>query len=157
VSVELCVYGCFLTITQDSINGCSKRTKRLEVYSIRCASCLLCKYGPVGDSWCAISNDQYIIPLIFSKAAFDVYIRRAYRAYTLLSIDYEEGDGTDDGEAPSIVTWRFNLGQSHSPPQTPRLDKLGCVSDQYSSPLVSSQSHSVNPLAVMGLLVTSRT
>ncbi|KAI0286000.1 acetyl CoA carboxylase [Russula aff. rugulosa BPL654] len=58
-------------------------------------------------------------------AAFEVYIRRAYRAYTLLSIDYEEGDGTDDGEASSIVTWRFNLGQSRSPPQTPRLDRLG--------------------------------
>ena len=54
-------------------------------------------------------------------------MRRAYRAYTLLSIDHEEGDGTDDGEAPSIVTWRFNLGQSHSPPQTPRLDKSGYV------------------------------
>ncbi len=58
-------------------------------------------------------------------------MRRAYRAYTLLSIDHEEGDGTDDGEAPSIVTWRFNLGQSHSPPQTPRLDKSGYVHNTY--------------------------
>jgi acetyl-CoA carboxylase / biotin carboxylase 1 len=49
-------------------------------------------------------------------------VRRAYRAYTLLSIDYEEGDGLDDGELPSVVTWRFNLGQSHSPPTTPRLN-----------------------------------
>lgn len=54
-------------------------------------------------------------------AAFEVYIRRAYRAYTLLSIDYEEGDNLDDGEVPNIVTWRFNLGQSHSPPATPRI------------------------------------
>ncbi|KAH9992441.1 acetyl CoA carboxylase [Russula vinacea] len=94
-----------------------------------------------------LSDSRYtvfdVLPAFFvnedpwvSLAAFEVYVRRAYRAYTLLSIDYEEGDGTDDGEAPGIVTWRFNLGQSHSPPQTPRLDKLsenprrhGSVSD----------------------------
>jgi acetyl-CoA carboxylase/biotin carboxylase 1 len=58
-------------------------------------------------------------------AAFEVYIRRAYKAYTLLSIDYDEGDVLDDGETPSIVTWRFNLGQSHSPPATPRISAFG--------------------------------
>jgi hypothetical protein len=65
-----------------------------------------------------------LYPLIFenhSLAAFEVYIRRAYKAYTLLSIDYEDGDTLDDGEVPPVVTWRFNLGQSHSPPDTPRL------------------------------------
>ncbi|KAH9975794.1 acetyl CoA carboxylase [Lactifluus volemus] len=83
-----------------------------------------------------LSDSRYtvfdVLPAFFvnkdpwvTLAAFEVYVRRAYRAYTLLSIDYEEGDGTDDGEAPSIVTWRFNLGQSHSPPQTPLLDKPG--------------------------------
>ena len=79
-----------------------------------------------------------VIPLIFSEAAFEVYVRRAYRAYTLLSIDYEEGDGTDDGEASSIVTWRFNLGQSRSPPQTPRLDKLRYTYDIYVQHLAHS-------------------
>jgi len=64
----------------------------------------------------------WLIRLIFVEAAFEVYIRRAYRAYTLLSIDYEEGDGLDDGEMPHVVTWRFNLGQSHSPPVTPRTE-----------------------------------
>ena len=54
-------------------------------------------------------------------AAFEVYVRRAYRAYTLLSIDYEEGDTLDDGEAPTAVTWRFNLGESPSPPSTPNI------------------------------------
>jgi acetyl-CoA carboxylase/biotin carboxylase 1 len=54
-------------------------------------------------------------------AAFEVYVRRAYRAYSLLSIDYDEGDGLDDGLVPSILTWRFNLGRSHSPPTTPRM------------------------------------
>jgi len=56
-------------------------------------------------------------------AALEVYVRRAYRAYTLLSIDHEEGDGLEDGDAPHIVTWRFKLGQSNSPPSTPRLDE----------------------------------
>jgi len=54
------------------------------------------------------------------SAALEVYIRRAYKAYSLLSVDYEEGDTLDDGDAPTAVTWRFNLGQSHSPPDTPR-------------------------------------
>lgn len=55
------------------------------------------------------------------QAAFEVYVRRAYRAYLLLSLDYEEGDGLDDGEMPNAVTWRFNLGRSHSPPLTPQI------------------------------------
>ncbi len=37
-----------------------------------------------------------------SSAAFEVYVRRAYRAYSVLSIDYEEGDTLDDGEIPSV-------------------------------------------------------
>ncbi|KAH9951182.1 acetyl CoA carboxylase [Amylocystis lapponica] len=57
-----------------------------------------------------------------SLAAFEVYVRRAYKAYTLLSLDYEEGDGLDDGEGPNVVTWRFNLPHSHSPPSTPQLE-----------------------------------
>ena len=60
---------------------------------------------------------------IISTAAFEVYVRRAYKAYTLLSVDYEEGDGMDDGDAPNVITWRFNLGQSNSPPSTPRLGR----------------------------------
>ncbi|KAG7093554.1 hypothetical protein E1B28_007224 [Marasmius oreades] len=58
-------------------------------------------------------------------AAFEVYIRRAYKAYTLLSIDYEESGSRDEG--PSVATWRFSVGQSNSPPSTPRItmqDKL---------------------------------
>lgn len=59
--------------------------------------------------------------MLVVAAALEVYVRRAYKAYTLLSIDYEEGDGVNDGDAPHIVTWRFNLPQSHSPPTTPSL------------------------------------
>ncbi|KAJ3720476.1 hypothetical protein C8R42DRAFT_89357 [Lentinula raphanica] len=44
----------------------------------------------------------------------------AYKVDTLLSIDYE-GDALDDGDLPSVVTRRFNLGQSHSLPSTPRI------------------------------------
>jgi acetyl-CoA carboxylase / biotin carboxylase 1 len=81
-----------------------------------------------------LSDSRYtvydVLPAFFhhddpmvSLAALEVYIRRAYRAYTVLSIDYEEGDDTvDDGEVPNIVTWRFNLGRSHSPPATPRFN-----------------------------------
>ena len=98
--------------------------------------------------------DGLFYPLIFSEAAFEVYVRRAYRAYTLLSIDYEEGDGTDDGEASSIVTWRFNLGQSRSPPQTPRLDKLRYISGIYESVTSSSQYYLVTIHVVMAPLVT---
>ncbi|KAI5120256.1 hypothetical protein M0805_004592 [Coniferiporia weirii] len=68
-----------------------------------------------------------------SLAALEVYVRRAYKAYTLLSVDYEEGDGLDDGDAPYAVTWRFKLGQSYAPPTTPTLarsnQRQGSVSD----------------------------
>ncbi|KAF8647743.1 hypothetical protein AX16_006578 [Volvariella volvacea WC 439] len=91
-----------------------------------------------------LSDSRYtvydVLPAFFAHedpmvvlAALEVYVRRAYRAYTLMSIDYEEGDPSDETE-PSIVTWRFNLGQSHSPPSTPRLTvgpprRAGSVSD----------------------------
>ncbi|KAM6496983.1 acetyl CoA carboxylase [Amanita muscaria] len=79
-----------------------------------------------------LTDSQYVVydvlPAFFTHpdpivalAAFEVYVRRAYRAYNLLSVDYEEGDGLDDGEMPHILTWRFNLGRSHSPPATPQL------------------------------------
>ncbi|KAL0575912.1 acetyl-coenzyme-A carboxylase [Marasmius crinis-equi] len=55
-------------------------------------------------------------------AAFEVYIRRAYKAYTLQSIDYEE---PDDLDGTTVATWRFSLGQSNSPPATPRITMSG--------------------------------
>ncbi|KAG0699447.1 acetyl-CoA carboxylase [Suillus ampliporus] len=69
---------------------------------------------------------------VVTMAAFKAHVRCAYCAYSLLSI--EEGDGSDDGELPSTVTWRFNLGQSHSPPLTPSVTapdpcRQGSVSD----------------------------
>jgi acetyl-CoA carboxylase/biotin carboxylase 1 len=70
----------------------------------------------VGASFSAFSSCSHRSIL----AAFEVYVRRAYRAYTLLSIDYEEGDGLDDGLDPTVLIWRFNLGRTRSPPSTPR-------------------------------------
>lgn len=55
----------------------------------------------------------------------EVYIRRSYRAYSLLSIDYEEGDGMDDGEGPNVAIWHFNRANTHSPPSTPLLGPDG--------------------------------
>lgn len=78
-----------------------------------------------------------VLPTFFSHsdhnialAALAVYVRRAYRAYTLLTINFEEGDGMDDGDAPHIVTWDFKIGQSHSPPSTPRLDERNAAKRQ---------------------------
>lgn len=92
-----------------------------------------------------LSDSRYtvydVLPSFFAHpdphvtmAALEVYVRRAYRAYSLLSIDYEEGDGEDDGDVPTAVTWQFNLGRSHSPPATPRVNapdprRQGSVSD----------------------------
>ena len=59
---------------------------------------------------------------LFLTAVLEVYIHCGYQAYLLLSIDYEEGDGLDDGDLPTAVTWRFNLGCPHSPLATPRLN-----------------------------------
>ncbi|KAG8961417.1 acetyl-coenzyme-A carboxylase [Tulasnella sp. 419] len=66
-------------------------------------------------------------------AALEVYVRRAYRAYSLLSLDHEEADDVDD-EPIQAVTWRFKLGVSSEAPSTPRLDnmdkrRVGSVSD----------------------------
>ncbi|KAJ7066657.1 acetyl-CoA carboxylase [Mycena amicta] len=77
-------------------------------------------------------------PLV-TLASFEVYIRRAYRVYNLLSIDYEEGDTLDDGDVPTVVNWRFNLGRSHSPPATPSLER----------PAAPKRSGSVSDLSYM--------
>ncbi|KAG6373127.1 acetyl-CoA carboxylase [Boletus reticuloceps] len=85
---------------------------------------------------------SHVDPVI-TLAAFEVYVRCAYCAYSLLSIEYEEGDGPDDGELPSALTWRFILGHSHSPPAglnalDPR--RQGSVSDRSTRSAVTSHS-----------------
>ncbi|WWD21283.1 hypothetical protein CI109_105767 [Kwoniella shandongensis] len=51
-------------------------------------------------------------------AALEVYVRRAYRVYNVLHLDYEAGE---NGE-PHIITWRFKLGTPQPESQTPRVD-----------------------------------
>ncbi|KAJ7623271.1 acetyl CoA carboxylase [Roridomyces roridus] len=82
---------------------------------------------PALDVLKELSDSRYtvydVLPTFFlhddslvTLAAYEVYIRRAYRVYTSLSVDYDEGDALEeDGDVP-VVTWRFNLGRSHSPP-----------------------------------------
>ncbi|KAF8586337.1 hypothetical protein K439DRAFT_1659720 [Ramaria rubella] len=101
--------------------------------------------APAADILRELSDSRWgvydVLPTFFSHedawvamAALEVYARRAYRAYTLLSVDYEEGDGMDDGDSPNVVTWRFKIGQAPSPPSTPQFDRplprrQGSVSD----------------------------
>ncbi|OCF39572.1 acetyl-CoA carboxylase/biotin carboxylase [Kwoniella heveanensis CBS 569] len=53
-------------------------------------------------------------------SALEVYVRRAYRVYNVMHLDYEEGQ---NGE-PHIITWRFKLGAPQSEPVTPRVDSM---------------------------------
>jgi acetyl-CoA carboxylase/biotin carboxylase 1 len=59
------------------------------------------------------SEDTWI-----SLSALEVYVRRAYRAYNLIGVDYEEGDSAE-GE-PLALTWTFKMQKAGSPPPTPR-------------------------------------
>ena len=58
-----------------------------------------------------------------SLAALETYIRRAYKAYHLLGIDYQEEDLADD--EPLALTWSFRHQATASPPPTPRTPALG--------------------------------
>ena len=82
---------------------------------------------PVLHLVCGVANTHRISANRWFSAALEVYVRRAYKAYNLLSVDYEEGDGLDDGDAPHAVTWRFKLGQAYAAPETPTLYELSCI------------------------------
>ncbi|MBW0484104.1 hypothetical protein O181_023819 [Austropuccinia psidii MF-1] len=62
------------------------------------------------DPWVALS-------------ALEVYVRRAYRSYSIVNFEYEEGDA-NEGE-PVLVSWLFRIRKSASPPATPRKSQLG--------------------------------
>lgn len=54
-------------------------------------------------------------------AALECYIRRAYRAYKIENIDYQQGDAAD--EEPLSLAWTFRLSQGEAPvPPTPRTE-----------------------------------
>ena len=54
-------------------------------------------------------------------AALEVYVRRAYRVYNVMHLDYEAGQR---GGEPHIITWRFKLGSTSTEPVTPRIDSV---------------------------------
>ena len=54
-------------------------------------------------------------------AALEVYVRRAYRVYNVMHLDYEAGQ---KGGEPHIITWRFKLGSTSPEPVTPRIDSV---------------------------------
>ncbi|KAH9821615.1 acetyl-CoA carboxylase [Melampsora americana] len=58
-------------------------------------------------------------------AALETYIRRAYRSYSIINFDYEEGDASED--EPTLVSWLFRIGKGDSPPPTPRRSPTGRV------------------------------
>jgi acetyl-CoA carboxylase/biotin carboxylase 1 len=68
-------------------------------------------------------------------AALEVYVRRAYRVYNVMHLDYEAGESQQGGD-PHVVTWRFKLGHTSSQEaMTPRVDssrdvsRIGSMSD----------------------------
>ena len=56
-----------------------------------------------------------------SLAALECYVRRAYRAYNMLSVEYIEADPVDD--EPMALSWSFRLAKTgmSTPAATPRL------------------------------------
>jgi len=54
-------------------------------------------------------------------AALEVYIRRAYRVYNVMHLDYEAGQ---QGGEPHLITWRFKMGNPSAEPNTPRVDSV---------------------------------
>ena len=59
-------------------------------------------------------NDPWV-----ALASLEVYVRRAYRVYNVMHLDYEEGQKGGD---PHIITWRFKLSSPSAEPVTPRVD-----------------------------------
>ncbi|RSH85904.1 acetyl-coenzyme-A carboxylase [Apiotrichum porosum] len=65
-------------------------------------------------------------------AALEVYIRRAYRVYNVLALDYEPVGPNSEA---NIVTWRFKMGGPGHDASTPRVDssrditRIASVSD----------------------------
>jgi len=52
-------------------------------------------------------------------AALEVYVRRAYRVYNIMALEY---DVAEHPGQQNVVTWRFKLGKPSSEASTPRVD-----------------------------------
>lgn len=68
-----------------------------------------------------LGKDQWL-----ALAALETYVRRAYKAYQVLGMDYQEQDLADD--EPLAISWSFRLTQTASPPPTPRTPAIGLAS-----------------------------
>jgi acetyl-CoA carboxylase/biotin carboxylase 1 len=87
---------------------------------------------PSSDSLKEVTDSRYTVFDVLSTffdhedpwvalAALEVYIRRAYRVYNVMHLDYEPGSKGGD---PHIVTWRFKMSGSTNEPITPRVDSI---------------------------------
>ncbi|EIW67071.1 hypothetical protein TREMEDRAFT_40657 [Tremella mesenterica DSM 1558] len=85
---------------------------------------------PSSDSLKEVTDSRYTVYDVLSTffdhddpwislAALEVYVRRAYRVYNVINLDYEAGQ---QGKSPHIVTWRFKLSSPSAEPVTPRVD-----------------------------------
>lgn len=86
-----------------------------------------------------------------SLAALEVYVRRAYRVYNVMHLDYEAGQ---QGGEPNIVTWRFKLGGSSSEAATPRVDSVKDFSRIASMSDLSYVVHSKSEPVRFGLMTS---
>jgi acetyl-CoA carboxylase/biotin carboxylase 1 len=84
---------------------------------------------PSGDILKEVTDSRYTVYDVLTTffdhedpwvalAALEVYVRRAYRVYNVLHLDYEVGL---EGE-PHIITWRFKMSGHTTEPITPRID-----------------------------------
>jgi acetyl-CoA carboxylase/biotin carboxylase 1 len=153
-------------LIQCSMPSLEERTSQME--HILRSSVLEHKYGESGwehrepdfDVIKEVVDSKYtvfdVLPHFFAHsdpwvalAALEVYIRRAYRAYQLKSLEYH----TDD-EAPYVLTWEFALrkvGQSEfglpiesSYPSTP-----GTPSGPFEGPGTARRVHSISDLTYL--------
>lgn len=85
---------------------------------------------PSSDSLKEVTDSRYTVYDVLTTffdhedpwialAALEVYVRRAYRVYNVLHLDYEPA-GKNGGA--HIVTWRFKLSSPSAEPVTPRVD-----------------------------------
>jgi acetyl-CoA carboxylase/biotin carboxylase 1 len=98
--------------------------------------------APSIDILAELSNSRFTVYDVLSSffkhddpwiilASLTVYILRAYREYSILDMQQEEGEPGQAG----IVTWRFKLNQPIAEPSTPRVDssrdvfRVGSLSD----------------------------
>lgn len=124
--------------------------RRLQMEKILTSAVTTNYYGETGgghrapsiDILAELSNSRFTVYDVLSSffkhddpwiilASLTVYILRAYREYSILDLQQEEGA---EGQA-GIVTWQFKLNQPIAEPSTPRVDsnrdvfRVGSLSD----------------------------